>query len=318
MSALRIRLFGHFSLCCDGEALEDLIPAKAKELLCHLLVHGQRPMTREYLASILWHDCTAERSKQYFRKALWQLQRVFDEPAVPVLQVDLQCVSVNPNADIWVDVVEFERSCSAAQGSSCEDGVQMEALEAAVDLYQGDLLEGWYQDWCLYDRERLQNIYLVVLDKLVACSEESCEYEKGVNYAARILRCDRANERAHQHIMRLRYLSGDRTGALRQYESCAAALREELDVQPLERTHELYRQIRADSRVAIAPGSKSDLPESDEDPLQGTLKRLEDIKAALAALQSRVDESLLRVSQALRSSNRYPSIPNRNRSWSSD
>jgi DNA-binding SARP family transcriptional activator len=318
MSALRIKLFGHFSVCCGGKALEDLIPAKAKELLCHLLVHRQRPMTRESLASILWDDCTAERSRQYFRKALWQLQRVFDRSAVPVLQVDAQYVAVNPKADMWVDVVEFERSCSAAESSSYADRLQMEALEAVVDLYQGDLLEGWYQDWCLYDRERLQNIYLVVLDKLVACSEERCEYEKGVDYAARILRCDRANERAHQHIMRLRYLSGDRTGALRQYESCAAALKEELDVQPLERTLELYRQIRADRRVAIAPGSKSDFPESDEDPLQGTLKRLEDIKAALAALQTRVDESLLRVGQALRSSNRYPGIPDRNRSWSSD
>jgi DNA-binding SARP family transcriptional activator len=271
-------------------------------------------MTRESLSSILWDDCTAEHSRQYFRKALWQLQRVFDQSAVPVLQVDSQRVSVNPNADIWVDVVEFERFCSAPRGASDENSLQMEDLEAAVDLYQGDLLEGWYQNWCLYDRERLQNIYLVVLDKLVACSEENCEYKKGVDYAARILRCDRANERAHQHIMRLLYLSGDRTGALRQYESCAAALKEELDIQPLERTRELYRQIRADSRVAIAPGLKINLPESEEDPLQVALNRLEGIKAALAALQNRVDEILLRVSQALRSTNRHPSIPNRNRS----
>jgi len=28
-----------------------------------------------------------------------------------------------------------------------------------VDLYQGDLLEGWYQDWLLCERERLQNMF---------------------------------------------------------------------------------------------------------------------------------------------------------------
>ena len=29
------------------------------------------------------------------------------------------------------------------------------SLEDAVSLYQGDLLEGCYEDWCIYERERL-------------------------------------------------------------------------------------------------------------------------------------------------------------------
>jgi len=40
-------------------------------------------------------------------------------------------------------------------------------LQEAVRLSYADLLEGWYQDWCLYERERLQNIYLLILDKLM-------------------------------------------------------------------------------------------------------------------------------------------------------
>ena len=34
-------------------------------------------------------------------------------------------------------------------------------------VYRGDLLEGCYQDWCLFERERLQNAYLAMLDKLM-------------------------------------------------------------------------------------------------------------------------------------------------------
>jgi hypothetical protein len=35
---------------------------------------------------------------------------------------------------------------------------QAQLLKDAVNLYCGDLLEGWYQDWCLFERERLQSI----------------------------------------------------------------------------------------------------------------------------------------------------------------
>ena len=46
--------------------------------------------------------------------------------------------------------------------------------------------------------------------------------------------------------MRLQFLAGNRTGALRQYERCVIALDQELGVKPAKWTTELYDQIRAD------------------------------------------------------------------------
>jgi len=46
--------------------------------------------------------------------------------------------------------------------------------------------------------------------------------------------------------MRLKYLAGNRTGALRQYESCTAALDEELSVKPAPEHQRPFEQIRAD------------------------------------------------------------------------
>src|SRR5689334_5884940 len=105
--ALSVRLFGQFSVCCGDEALQDLIPGKAKELFCYLLTHRQRPLGREILANVLWEDCTSEHSKQYLRKALWQLQRAlcrYGAAVEPILHVNSEWISVSPEADIWVDV----------------------------------------------------------------------------------------------------------------------------------------------------------------------------------------------------------------------
>jgi DNA-binding SARP family transcriptional activator len=308
MSALSVRLFGQLSVCRGDQVIEDLIPGKAKELFCYLLTHRERPPGREFLATVLWEDCTPEHSKQYLRKALWQLQRALgmsESVEEPVLHADSRRVAISSAADIWVDVVEFENLCLRAQGPTLHiDDAAMQALENAVALYRGDLLEGWYCDWCLYDRERLQNIYLVALDKLVSWSEAHHAYEKGIEYASRILHSDRAHEVAHQRLMRLRYLSGDRQGALRQYENCAAVLKGELGVQPSERTREIYRKIREDSTPAItAPARETHEYTEEHSLLQGTLNRLTEIKTALSVLQSAVDESLLRVRQAVSNRN---------------
>jgi len=69
---------------------------------------------------------------------------------------------------------------------------QAQFLRAAVSLYSGDLLEGWFQDWCLYHRERLQSIYLTMLDKLIAFCEFHHEYENGLALGEHLLRQDGA------------------------------------------------------------------------------------------------------------------------------
>ena len=60
-------------------------------------------------------------------------------------------------------------------------------------------------------------------------------------------------------LMWLRYLSGDRTGALRQYERCVAALTSDLHVAPSNRTNALCEKIRAD-RIGSSPPTQLQSP----------------------------------------------------------
>jgi DNA-binding SARP family transcriptional activator len=99
-------------------------------------------------------------------------------------------------------------------------------------------------------------MFVDILDKLIEHSEARSEYETGIAYARLALSCDRAQERAHRSLMHLLNLSGDRTGALRQYQRCCAALREELDAVPEARTTALYEEIRMGSSA----GSLTDVP----------------------------------------------------------
>jgi DNA-binding SARP family transcriptional activator len=146
-------------------------------------------------------------------------------------------------------VGQFEsayRQVQGTQGQWVSDVAARDTAEA-VDLYSSGLLEGWYHDWCIFERERLENVYLSMLSKLIAYHESRRDYETAILYGHRILRQERAHERTHWTMMRLYYLAGDRTSALRQYERCASALKEELGVTPAKWTMALREQIMNDS-----------------------------------------------------------------------
>jgi DNA-binding SARP family transcriptional activator len=167
-----------------------------------------------------------------------------------------------------------------------------------VQLYGGDLLEGWYQDWCLYERERLQNIWLAILEKLMAYSESHDAYEEGMVYGRCVLRFDRAHERTHRRMMRMQYLAGDRTAALRQYERCRTALDEELGVEPAKRTEMLYQQIFNDSLDRTASPEKI-VGTGEVALLPSVVARLNQLRRMLTDVKSHVSQDLETIERAL-------------------
>lgn len=298
MPSLSIRIFGKFSAQSDGQRLDGIDGAKLQELFCYLLLNRCRPHSREVLAAMLWGDSPTARSKKYLRQALWQLQTALDlseRQRSRLLVIDSDWVNVNSEADYWLDVREFERVFDEAQGCRGQHFELATAAKVAkaVDLYSGELLEGCYDDWCLVERERFQNMYLMMLDKLMAYSEAAERYDYGISYGARILACDRAREHTHRRLMRIYYLAGDRTSALRQYDRCVAALNEELGVKPARKTSQLFEQIRSDRLEPTDPLSGSaNLQGAPVSPICEALGRLRQVKTALVDFHRQIKHDI--------------------------
>lgn len=306
MSTLRVSLFGKLDVRHGEHGTIDLDAHNAQKLLCYLLIFRDRPHTREALAAILWGDQPAAQSKNYLRKALWQLQATIDtqtdSPKGQFLYIESEWIQLHPQADLWLDIEVFEQVIALAHGIPGRKlaAEQVKGLQAAVALYRGELLEGWYYEWCLYERERFQDRYLALLDKLMDYYETNREFENALLYGERILRYDRARERTHRRLMRLQYLAGDRTTALRQYERCAVALREELGVKPAERTVILRDLIIADRLDGLvqAPALES-APKSATDPLPEVLNRLKQFQTVLTNVQQQLQQQIWTVETSL-------------------
>lgn len=309
MDTLRVCLFGRLGIRRDQQMLNGFEAHKVQDLFCYLLLYRDRPHSREALADLLWGEQSMTQSRRYLRKVLWQLQAALDAQVGalenPLLLVETDWVQVNPNADLWLDVAVFEQAFTLVRGvpGRLLDSQCVQELQGAVDLYRGDLLEGCYRDWCIYERERFQHMYLAMLDKLMDYCQARRDYEAGLSYGRRILRYDRARERTHRRLMRLYYLAGDRTAALRHYERCVAALEQDLGVKPTRSTVALYEQIRADrlDTLPVASAEIGLISVAEDQSLVAALDRLKQLHGVLVDVQYRLRQEIQSVELALES-----------------
>jgi DNA-binding SARP family transcriptional activator len=120
---------------------------------------------------------------------------------------------------------------------------KVQKLRSAMDLYRGELLEGFYDDWALRERERLRMLYLNGLSYLMRVAKYQGDYEDGLTYGRQILELDPLREEIHRELMRLYSENHQRPLAVRQYKTCCEVLKAELDIDPMLETQALYAKI---------------------------------------------------------------------------
>jgi DNA-binding SARP family transcriptional activator len=154
---------------------------------------------------------------------------------------------MNPEADWWTDVEEFERLVTSPAGDSGSGLAESEGqrLRAAVALYRGDLCEGDEDAWCLSEKERLQALFRSALERAGGCCARCGDWAGAIAWYERLLRFDPLREQAHRELMRYHYLTGNRAAALTQFAKLVQLLASELQVEPMPETMDLCASIRA-------------------------------------------------------------------------
>lgn len=245
---LKVWLFGSGEARYFDRPLPGCPNQQSFLLLSYLLLNRRRPMHRERIAAVFWGEHPTSTSRKYLRNALWRLRLALQSagaPAEEYLAIGDDSISFLASSRYWLDVEFFETTIRRYQGLSGQEltGEQAEDLEEAVKFYAGELLEGVYEDWCLYDRERYSLLLLKTLSKLMIYHGLHGNYERGLAHGERILNHDDTREKIYREMMWLYWLSGDRHAALAQFKRCAQVMRETLGISPMDETRRLYQQM---------------------------------------------------------------------------
>ncbi|HEX6383387.1 MAG TPA: tetratricopeptide repeat protein [Anaerolineae bacterium] len=242
---VQLYYFGRFDILYQaGRQLEQLPKPptqKSQSLLAYLVRHRQRPQPRERLMAMFWGERPEQRARRSLSTALWHIRRCF--PNADPIQGDVHAVHFQFPGNVYLDVEAFE---TGAQGDD------QASLQAAVALYQGEFLAGFYDDWIVSERYRLQSLYEEALAHLMVLYENQGQYPAALQTAQRLLEADNLREDAHRLVMRVYGRLGRRNAALEQYQRCQEIINRELGAEPMAETAELYRAIR-DGRFEVGP-----------------------------------------------------------------
>jgi DNA-binding SARP family transcriptional activator len=258
MVALRISLLGVMRVSLGAESVEDKMYRPVKGLLAFLVLF-RRVHAREVLLDLFWGNNTENRARKCLNTALWRLRKVIEPGGVPggtfLITTSMGKVGFNRLSNYRLDVAEFENHTQKALTKPYQELTAGDArkLENALNLYKGNLLEGFYDDWALRERERLYSLELRGLAHLLKYHRHRKDYEKALACGQKILDLDPMREEIHREMMRLHAAKRQRTLAIRQYETCCRILDNELSVGPMKETRMLHDQICSQSNPDLNP-----------------------------------------------------------------
>lgn len=253
---LTIRLFGHARFELDEAAWPFRAPAKAIAVLGYLAAHHDAPVSRNFLAELIWPDDEPEEGRGKLRRHLHVLIGALPKAPddTPYLIATMQTVRWNAQAPATIDTIAF---CEAGAAGRLDD---------ATAWYGGDFLETHHDEWVLTERERLRNLQLGYLRAALLRKRSERDVSGALADVARILAIDAWREDAIRTEMRLRSQLGDRSGALAAYRTFAQRLRAELDAEPTPETRDVYEALARgedlveDERAPRAPPAIANAP----------------------------------------------------------
>ena len=245
---LAVHLLGRFRVRLDGATVHDWPSGRGRSLFKFLLAHRELPSQRDVLMEVFWPGSPPAAARNSLNVAVHGLRRALRAAAdVPVVVLRDGAYRLAEDLALWVDVDEFERHAAAGRRleAAGSPAGAVAAYELAASLYGGDLLaDDPYEDWPGLARERLRLAHLDVLDRLSRLHFDQGRYGASAALCLDLLERDACREDAHRRLIRCYSRQGHQHLALRQYRACAAALRDELGVDPAPGTVGLHEAVR--------------------------------------------------------------------------
>ncbi len=230
---------------------------KASALLAYLAVEG--PARRDTLAALLWPESADSQARATLRRTLSALRTAMGSDSVETDREQIRLTKhVRTDLAVFRDAISETRRHDHGEADVCHECIPH--LKGAVDAYRGDFMAGFslrdspeFDDWTRTTAEGLRLEVGRAYERLAAAYAADGDFRSAIEAVTSWLELDPLREPAYRQLMLLYAWSGDGAGATAAYRQCVATLDEELGVDPLEETTELYEAI-LDNDLPPSPG----------------------------------------------------------------
>ena len=237
---IELRLLGTVRLTdASGREVKRLLTRSRRlALLAYLAVATPRGLRRrDTLLALFWPELDQEHARAALRQALHVVRGALGADVVVTRGDDEVGLDLE---HIWCDVVAFQHA------------VETEQHDAALDLYQGDLLEGFFipgagefERWLESTRGQLRATASNAARALVERCETAGDLGAAVECARRSTRLGLHDEEILRRLIALLDRLGNRAGAVQAYEEFAQQLKMDLETEPSAETKAVLAEVQA-------------------------------------------------------------------------
>jgi DNA-binding SARP family transcriptional activator len=215
-----LHLFAGPYLTMSGRRVD--IPEGSKRLLVFVALNGGRA-DRRHAAGTLWPSGDDLRAAGNLRSALWRLKGA----GIDILTADKHTLELNP--EITVDV-----NALCAWATRVIDGSA--SMSDLCDFHWRpdlvELLPGWYDDWALFERERIRQRLLHALEALTGHLVAAGRIAEAVEAAMVAVAVEPLRESAQRALIQAHLAEGNVVEGWRTYESYRDLVQRELGIEP--------------------------------------------------------------------------------------
>lgn len=250
MTCWKLNLLGEFSLFAADGVRINLPGRKHQALLAYLALSANKTVSRERVLGLLWGSRSDEQARASLRGVLSEIRRSLQDYDDSPIDAD--------RGNIYLDGKRVEIDAEQLLAATRE--TSLESLAAAVDLYQGDLLESvnlneqGFEEWKQTEQQNAKSAFRKLLAKYLGMLEAEDRGEEIEQAAARLLELDPADEEAHRALMRLYHRQGKASQVQRQFELCRDRLRAQYSTDVSAETLSLLAEFSTPSARAEQAG----------------------------------------------------------------
>jgi predicted ATPase/DNA-binding SARP family transcriptional activator len=166
MASSVLTTLGGFAFKVNGVTTQGPATRKARALMAFLAMNRGKDTARDRLLELFWPAADPDNGRASLVTALSSIRSCLRTAgAVAEEFLSANNATVRWTGDTSVDAVRFAELAARERDLS--------ANRAAVRLYDGDFLEGDYDDWSVAERERLSTLYESVLARAVRTSRDA-------------------------------------------------------------------------------------------------------------------------------------------------
>ncbi|MDQ4504168.1 BTAD domain-containing putative transcriptional regulator [Sinomonas sp. ASV322] len=214
-----LRLLGCWQLLRNGTTVP--VGARQQRLITALALLGPKP--RSFLAGLLWPESTDQQASGSLRATVFKVRH-----QLPGLLGDAS-EPVSLSAGVVVDLDSVRRTAEEARAGNAVDARHAERL------YSAELLPGWYDDWVIFEQERLRELRIAALESIAQQCLAQNDPHAAIAAAMHAAAIEPLRESAHALVIRGQLRAGNAAGAHRTLEDFRRRLRDEMGLAPSRR-----------------------------------------------------------------------------------